>query len=41
MANDLLSQGIRNFENDGEALKKIVADKLQELYGPKEEVQPA
>ena len=35
MATDLLSQGIRSFEKDGETLKGMIRVKLHELYGQK------
>lgn len=33
MATDLLSQGIRSFEKDGNELKDIIRNKLEELHG--------
>jgi len=36
MASDLLSQGIRNFEKDGNEVKDIIRKKLVELHGKKE-----
>ena len=32
MATDLLAQGIRNFEKDGNELKGIIRSKLEELH---------
>jgi transaldolase len=36
MATDLLSQGIRSFEKDGNELKDIIRKKIEELHKPKE-----
>jgi transaldolase len=36
MATDLLSQGIRSFEKDGNELKDIIRKRIQELHPPKE-----
>jgi hypothetical protein len=36
LATDLLSQGIRSFEKDGEELKSIIKKKLEDLHGKKE-----
>jgi transaldolase len=35
LATDLLSQGIRSFEKDGNELKDIIRKKLIELHGSK------
>jgi len=37
MATDLLSQGIRSFEKDGQELKDIIAARIQELQGNQQE----
>lgn len=34
MATDLLSQGIRSFEKDGNELKDIIRKKIEELHKP-------
>jgi transaldolase len=36
VASDLLSQGIRTFEKDGNELKDIIRRKVEELHGKHE-----
>lgn len=33
MATDLLSAGIRSFEQDGETLKNMIKKRISEIYG--------